>query len=155
MHGLPRQLSADELASLFEGKPRLVERLACREHPLDDLTTLDGIPEGELVEALNAHPRIGEQTSSAVSAREQGEEENPAVLAELARLNRLYEHRFGFRFVVFVNRRPRSEILRVLHERLERTREQELRTAIDDLMAIARDRYRGADRAVDPGGSGS
>ena len=49
------------------------------------------------------------------------------MLAELAVLNRAYEERFGFRFIVFVNRRPRAELVPVLRERLERTREEELR----------------------------
>ena len=56
---------------------------------------------------------------SPASAREQGDDAAPAVLAELAELNRAYEERFGFRFVVFVNRRPRSAIVPVLRERLE------------------------------------
>ena len=144
MHDLPRQLSADDLAVLFEGRTRLVERLARREHPLHDAAALvrAEVPEDELIEALNAHPRIGERTTSASSNREQGREEDPAVLAELAQLNQLYEDKFGFRFVVFVNRRARSEILCILRERIQRTREEELRTAIDDLVAIARDRYR-------------
>ena len=34
-------------------------------------------------------------------------------------LNAEYEERFGFRFVVFVNRRPKSEILDVLRERAD------------------------------------
>ena len=51
------------------------------------------------------------------------------MLAELAELNRAYEEKFGFRFVVFVNRRPRREIVPILRERLERTREEELETA--------------------------
>ena len=62
-------------------------------------------------------------------------------LAELAELNRAYEERFGFRFVVFVNRRPRREIVPILRERLERTREEELETALDELVAIAMDRW--------------
>ena len=37
-------------------------------------------------------------------------------------VNDRYEERFGFRFVVFVDRRPKAEILPVLRERLERTR---------------------------------
>ena len=52
------------------------------------------------------------------------------MLAELAELNHAYEEKFGFRFVVFVNRRPQGEILPVLRERLERTREEELDTAL-------------------------
>ena len=64
------------------------------------------------------------------------------MLAELAELNRRYEERFGFRFVVFVNRRPKAEIVPILRERLERTRDEELDTALTELVAIARDRWR-------------
>ncbi|MGH2426180.1 MAG: 2-oxo-4-hydroxy-4-carboxy-5-ureidoimidazoline decarboxylase [bacterium] len=109
------------------------------------------IPEDELVEALNAHPRVGGQPTSMRSTDEQGAEEDPAVLSELVRLNQAYEERFGFRFVVFVNRRPRSEILRVLQQRLNRTRDQELSTAINDLVGIAEDRYRRGEREENGG----
>jgi 2-oxo-4-hydroxy-4-carboxy--5-ureidoimidazoline (OHCU) decarboxylase len=56
-------------------------------------------------------------------------------------LNREYEQRFGFRFVVFVNRRPKSELVPILRERLRRAREVELDTALHELVAIARDRW--------------
>ena len=72
------------------------------------------------------------------SAAEQGIDKAP----ELDELNAAYEERFGFRFVVFVNRRPKSAIVPVLRERLERTREQELTTALDELVSIAEDRWR-------------
>jgi 2-oxo-4-hydroxy-4-carboxy--5-ureidoimidazoline (OHCU) decarboxylase len=62
------------------------------------------------------------------------------VQTELAYQNQVYEEKFGFRFVVFVNRRSKAEILEVLAERLERTREEELETALGELVAIARDR---------------
>ena len=87
---------------------------------------------------LDAHPAIGATALSARSAAEQGTDEAP----ELAELNREYEERFGFRFVVFVNRRPKSEIVPILRERLQRTREQELTTALDELVSIAEDRWR-------------
>ena len=64
------------------------------------------------------------------------------MLAELDRLNREYEERFGFRFVVLVNRRPKAEILEVLRERIRRSREEELMTAVEELVAIAEDRWR-------------
>jgi 2-oxo-4-hydroxy-4-carboxy-5-ureidoimidazoline decarboxylase len=63
------------------------------------------------------------------------------VLAELAYLNQVYEEKFGFRFVVFVHGRPRSEILEVLRERIGRAREEELDTGCRELVAIARDRW--------------
>ncbi len=64
------------------------------------------------------------------------------MLAELARLNREYEERFGFRFVVFVDRRPKTEVLDVLRARILRTREEELGTALEELVSIAEDRWR-------------
>jgi 2-oxo-4-hydroxy-4-carboxy--5-ureidoimidazoline (OHCU) decarboxylase len=117
--------------------------LAQREDPLGQARgVLDALPEGDRVEALAAHPRIGERPPSGHSAREQGSEEDPEVLAELARLNREYEERFGFRFVVFVDGRPRSAIVPVIRERLARSREEELAAGCDELVAIAKDRWR-------------
>ena len=142
MHDLPRQLSEEELAELFEGKTALVERLAGRDNPLDAADdVIAGLTEDEKLEALNAHPAIGAQKLSARSAAEQGTNDDPATIAELERLNREYEQRFGFRFVVFVNRRPKSEIVPILRERLGRSREQELDTALHELVAIARHRW--------------
>jgi 2-oxo-4-hydroxy-4-carboxy--5-ureidoimidazoline (OHCU) decarboxylase len=143
MRDLPRQLSADELAELFEGRTRLVELLAAREDPLgsadDAIAELD---EADKLEALNAHPVIGARNGlSARSAAEQGDDADPAVLTELAYLNQVYEETFGFRFVVFVNRRPKAAILDVLRGRLDRTRDEELDTALHELVAIARDRW--------------
>ncbi|HVH31650.1 MAG TPA: 2-oxo-4-hydroxy-4-carboxy-5-ureidoimidazoline decarboxylase [bacterium] len=137
------RLTVDRLAVLFEGRTRFVTRLADYDDPLRHArAVLRSLPEADVVEALNAHPRIGTRPLSARSAAEQGQENDPAVLEELARLNRAYEEKFGFRFVVFVNRRPRSQILAVLRERYARTREEELVTAREELVAIAEDRLR-------------
>ena len=145
MRELPRQLSADELAGLFEGRTRFVELLAVRENPLGVAPEVArSLSDEEKKEVLDAHPPIGAKKLSARSAAEQGGGGDPAVLEELARLNREYEEKFGFRFVVFVNRRLKSEILPVLRERIGRTREQELDTALDELVAIAEDRWRKA-----------
>lgn len=144
MRDLPRQLSAGELAELFEGRTRFVERLAELEDPLGEAPRLArALSADEQREVLDAHPPIGGSALSARSAREQAAgEDDPAVLAELERLNRAYEERFGFRFVVFVNGRPKAEILPILRERLERTREQELEAGLGELVAIAVDRWR-------------
>jgi 2-oxo-4-hydroxy-4-carboxy--5-ureidoimidazoline (OHCU) decarboxylase len=135
----------DELAGLFQARSRFVEALAQEEDPLGRAReVLAALPEEDRVEALAHHPRIGERLLSGRSAAEQGDPtaEDPAVLAELAELNAAYEERFGFRFVVFVNRRPRAQIVPVLRERLGRTREEELETGCDELVAIAVDRWR-------------
>jgi 2-oxo-4-hydroxy-4-carboxy--5-ureidoimidazoline (OHCU) decarboxylase len=138
-----RPLTVDELADLFEGRTRLVEELAKRDDPLGDARDVIGsLSERDKLEALNAHPAIGAKRLSTRSAAEQGGDADPVVLTELAYLNQVYEEKFGFRFVVFVNRRPKMEILEVLRQRLERTREEELDTAVVELVAIAEDRWR-------------
>jgi 2-oxo-4-hydroxy-4-carboxy--5-ureidoimidazoline (OHCU) decarboxylase len=143
VHELPRKLTVEELAELFEGRTRFVERLAQVEDPLGRARMLAGeLSEDEQKEVLDAHPPIGAKAGSARSAREQGTDDDPAVLAELAELNRAYEEKFGFRFVVFVNRRPRREIVPILRERLGRTREEELETGVDELVQIAVSRWR-------------
>ena len=143
MRELPRQLSVDQLSELFEGRTRLVEQLALIEDPLERAgEVLATLSDDEKVEALAAHPAIGQTTGlSARSAAEQGVTEDPCVLVDLAGMNALYEKKFGFRFVVFVDRRPRDEILTVLRERIARTREEELDTGCRELVAIARDRW--------------
>ena len=143
MYDLPRQLNAEELGELFEGRTRFVERLALEPDPLVRARTLvhELSPEDKK-EVLDAHPAIGAKNLSARSAAEQGADADPEVLKELARLNAEYEARHGFRFVVFVNRRPKAEILDVLRSRIGRPTDEELETALGELVAIAEDRWR-------------
>jgi 2-oxo-4-hydroxy-4-carboxy--5-ureidoimidazoline (OHCU) decarboxylase len=142
VHDLPRKLTVEELAELFEGRTRLVEKLAELDDPLGSARdVIARLSEHDKLEALNAHPAIGARKLSARSAAEQGGDSDPVVLTELAYLNQVYEEKFGFRFVVFVNRRPKTAILEVLKERLEHTREEELDTAVEELVAIAEDRW--------------
>ncbi len=146
MRELPRQLSEDELADLFEGRTALVRRLAELPDPLERARTLVyELPHAEKVEMLAAHPAIGQRSGlSARSAAEQGDDTDPAVLAELARLNAAYEERHGFRFVVFVNRRTKTEILDVLRARIDNPTDVELDTACKELVSIAIDRWQRA-----------
>jgi len=131
-----------------------------------------GAAEDEQIDLVQAHPPIGADpdTVSAMSYAEQGyAAENPgasmeeslfsdAELAEeaaamrarevarayeeLKMLNELYEQRFGFRYVVFVAGRPKTEIVPLLEHALREDRETELRRAVDDAIYIAGDRLR-------------
>ena len=139
MRELPRQLSVDELAELFEGRTRFVEQLARLEDPLGQARRVaTELSDEEKKEVLDAHPAIGATALSPRSAAEQGTDEAP----ELVDLNRAYEDKFGFRFVVFVNGRPKAELVPILRHRLERTRADELATALDELVSIAESRWR-------------
>lgn len=99
---------------------------------------LPELGEEEKVATVNAHPRIGEDPArlSRLSLAEQGADRLP----ELDRLNAEYEARFGFRFVVFVNGRPKSEIVEVLKQRMRRDRDQELEEGLRAVVDIAASR---------------
>jgi 2-oxo-4-hydroxy-4-carboxy-5-ureidoimidazoline decarboxylase len=155
-----RELSGDlttDPERLFEGAGPLVERLRA-EAPFTTGAAmlararqiLAALSEAEQIAVINAHPRIGERAErvraqSDISFREQGYDRDdtpPEVFRELARLNEAYEGKFGFRFVVFVNRRPKRALVSVLEARLLRPRAEELMTALADIAAIAQDRLR-------------
>jgi 2-oxo-4-hydroxy-4-carboxy--5-ureidoimidazoline (OHCU) decarboxylase len=142
-------------ARLFEGAEPLVARLQAEAPFISDRAMLDrareilaGLHEAERIAVINAHPRIGERpervrAQSSQSFKEQGYDRDhtpPEVLLRLARLNEEYEQKFGFRFVVFVNRRSKEALVPVLEARLRRSRKQELATALADIVAIAEDR---------------
>lgn len=139
----------------FEGAPRFLSRLAA-DRPFGDAQSLFdraeaialAMPSDEQLELIDAHPRLGAppSTVSAASFREQGyDRETTEAIAELGRLNAEYEARFGFRFCVFVAGRPRAELVPVLRAALAADRGAEIRRALHDVVAIARDRY---DRAA-------
>jgi 2-oxo-4-hydroxy-4-carboxy--5-ureidoimidazoline (OHCU) decarboxylase/GNAT superfamily N-acetyltransferase len=155
---LPPEAFVREVTPLFEGAPAFLVRLAeARPFGTDEdlirsaFEVAHGLPEEARVELVEAHPRIGAppETVSKTSYAEQGyasEEANDPETArayeELAILNEIYEQRFGFRFVVFVAGRPRSEIIPLLERALRNDREAELRRAVDETIYIAGDRLR-------------
>src|SRR4029077_4411760 len=96
--------------------------------------TVPTLTEAEKVATLNAHPRIGADPPhlSHRSLQEQGANSVP----ELDPLNAGYEPRFGFWLVVFVNRRPKRQIVDVLQERLHRSREEEMEEGLRAIVAI-------------------
>lgn len=142
---------------LFEGASPLIERLRAEAPFASDRAMLDRareilaqLGEAEQIGVINAHPRIGErrervQAQSAFAYREQGYDRDdtpPEVFLDLARLNEAYERKFGFRFVVFVNRRSKAALVPVLEARLRRSREEEKAAALAAIVAIAEDRLR-------------
>jgi len=138
-------IAREELDAIFERAPSLAERVRGND-PSSIVASARGLiaqmSERERIAVLNAHPRIGADPASlsVLSRHEQGGAIELETLRDLVRLNDEYEGRFGFRFVVFVAGRSKSEIVPVLRERLRRTRPQELATGIDEFLAIARDR---------------
>ncbi|SCU91984.1 LADA_0F13454g1_1 [Lachancea dasiensis] len=109
-----------------------------------------GDPEAKnhLSNIIAAHPKLGQpkQKLSAHSAHEQrnlGNSDSKEILETLNVLNTRYEARYpGLRFVVFVNGRPRPEIIQVLQQRIEsgNSWSEEARVACNEMCDIALDR---------------
>jgi 2-oxo-4-hydroxy-4-carboxy--5-ureidoimidazoline (OHCU) decarboxylase len=144
-------------APWFEGAPRFLARLVAA-RPFGDATTLFAraadiaatMPADEQLELIDAHPRLGAPPSSVSvdSFHEQGyHRETSDAIADLERLNAAYEARFGFRFCVFVAGRSRPELVPVLEAALRADRDAEIRRALGEVVAIARDRF---DKATRP-----
>jgi 2-oxo-4-hydroxy-4-carboxy-5-ureidoimidazoline decarboxylase len=150
LDALPEDAFVAAVAPWFEGAPRFLGRLA-RARPFGDESTLFdrareialAMPEDEQLELIDAHPRLGAPPASvsAASFRGQGyDRETTAAIEDLTRLNAAYEARFGFRFCVFVNGRSRPELVPALEAALGADRDAEIRRALADVVAIARDR---------------
>jgi 2-oxo-4-hydroxy-4-carboxy-5-ureidoimidazoline decarboxylase len=90
------------------------------------------------LEAFAAHPRIGERATSAWSAQEQAHamETHDAARARLIALNRAYEERFGYTFIVSATAKSAEEILVILEQRLHSEPEDELQIAADEQRKI-------------------
>jgi len=145
---LSGQLNLFENAGPLQERLRAEEPFATRAAMLARARAiLNQLSEAEQIAVINAHPRIGERRDrmSAASFSEQGYDRDttpPEVFRRLATLNQEYEQKFGFRFVVFVNRRSKEAIVPVLEARLRGTRDEELRTALREFLAIAADRLK-------------
>jgi 2-oxo-4-hydroxy-4-carboxy-5-ureidoimidazoline decarboxylase len=150
LDSMPKAAFVAAVAPLFEGAPHFLDRLAAA-RPFGGTDELFrrarvialSMPESEQIELINAHPRLGAPPSSvsAMSHREQGyDRESTEAIADLDRLNRRYEARFGFRFCVFVAGRSRAQLVPVLEAALRAERTAEIQRAIGDVVAIARDR---------------
>ena len=101
------------------------------------------------LEAFLAHPKIGEKKAAAAAQAEQAQswsaQEQSGVASassqtkdELARLNREYESRFGFIFIVCASGKSSEEMLAILNSRIDNDRDTELRVAAEEQRKIMR-----------------
>jgi allantoicase len=92
------------------------------------------------LEAFSAHPRIGESTGDQQAAAEQASALSaPAtILDELVRLNREYEAKFGYIYIVCASGKSAGEMLALLRERLSSDATKEIGVAAEEQLAIVR-----------------
>ena len=104
------------------------------------------------LEAFHSHPKIGEKKAAAltaVEAQQWSEDEQSGIrdseqqtLNELAALNKAYEEKFGYIFIVCASGKSSEEMLAILRERLENNTDVELRIAAGEQAKITELRLR-------------
>lgn len=104
------------------------------------------LPAEDWLEAFRSHPKIGEQkaaaevtaTSLAWSSREQSGvvDADEATKHLLTDLNRRYEEKFGFIYIVCATGKSSEELLKILQERLNNDAESELKIAASEQSKI-------------------
>ena len=101
---------------------------------------------GDWLEAFRSHPKIGEKKAAeAVSEQSRqwsGQEQagvsnaSPETVNSLATLNRAYEQKFGFIFIICATGKTPEEMSSALRERLEHDAEAELPIAAAEQSRI-------------------
>jgi 2-oxo-4-hydroxy-4-carboxy-5-ureidoimidazoline decarboxylase len=107
---------------------------------------LSWLEPADWLEAFRSHPKIGEKKAAAEVATQSkewsGQEQagvrdaNQDTIDELAHLNREYEEKFGFIFIVCATGKSASEMLDILRERFDNDYETELRIAAAEQAKI-------------------
>jgi len=88
------------------------------------------------IEGTLTHSSTREQASAGLDRL------TPDEFEAFTRTNTAYRERFGFPFVICVREHTKESILRVAAERLEHTRDEEVRVALEEIAKIARLRMR-------------
>ena len=141
------------LGGIFEDSPWVAEATWPR-HPFATLDALyramvdamRGADEDAQLALIRAHPELagkaavrGQLTASS-TAEQSGAgltECSPEELAQLQELNRAYNTKFGFPFIIAVKGLDRAAIIARFAERLERDRATELEAALQQIARIA------------------
>lgn len=99
--------------------------------------------EAEWLESLQGHPRIGDKsTKKGLSANWSRGEQNKAqsadekTAAKLLEVQQEYFEKFGFIFLVFASGKSSAEILAQAEERIENSKEEELRNVAEQQAKI-------------------
>jgi OHCU decarboxylase len=157
---LDRRRFVERFGPLFEHSPWVAES-AWSDRPFADAEELFealraamyAAPRERQLALIRAHPDLAgraaiEGTLTARSRNEQAsaglDRLRPDEYEAFTRTNAAYRARFGFPLVVCVREHTKESILRTAAERLEHSRDEELRVALGEIAKIARLRLRDA-----------
>jgi OHCU decarboxylase len=90
------------------------------------------------LEAFRAHPKIGDRAGHQWSREEQASARHASehTVNELRELNRAYEEKFGYIFIISANGRSAHSILDALKVRINNSPEVEIRIAAEQQLEI-------------------
>jgi OHCU decarboxylase len=158
LNSLPAAEAQNELFKCC-GSRRWAE-LMIAERPFDCLDDLhakadriwESLEARDWLEAFRSHPKIGEKKAEAVisdeskrwsEAEQSGVRQAAAQTIEaLAELNRKYEDKFGYIFIVCATGKSSEEMLAILRSRLENNPDEELCAAAAEQAKITKLRLR-------------
>ena len=145
-----RETFTDLLASVYEHSPWVAEQ-AWSDRPFESVGDLHGTMKRVVenadresrLELLRAHPDLGERTEMTdASVEEQAsaglDQLTPEQYEAFQRLNERYRDDFGFPFIMAVRGESPDAIRAAMEERVDHSRPEEFRTAIDEVHTIAR-----------------
>ena len=152
LNAMPAAAFTARLGAIFEHSPWVAERAAAR-RPFGSVSELHAAmadvvrtaSEDERLRLIRAHPELagkaavrGELTDE--STREQKgaglDQCNVEEFERMQDLNRRYNEKFGFPFVIAVKGHDRHSILRAFAERLENARDVEAGECIEQIVRI-------------------
>lgn len=162
LNGLPASEAESELLKCC-GSRRWAKTVAAR-RPFKSKEDLHRTAEIEWLklkypdwlEAFSQHPRIGEKKASGWASQEQSGAQSASdkTLLSLEQLNRLYEEKFGFVFLIFATGKSADDMLGMLQRRLQNGRDVELKNAVGEQAKITRlrlEKLLGADPSLRSG----
>lgn len=152
---LDRSTFIARLRGLFEGQPEWIPEAVWAERPFATLIDLEqallrairGASRKRQLELIQAHPDLvgraalcgtlgRASTSEQAAAGLDPNQLSQAEIAEFTSLNRAYQERFGFPFIICARENKKASILAGFRLRLKHEREQEIATALAEIGKI-------------------
>lgn len=137
------------LGGVYEESPWVAERTRSKRpfSSIDDVqqamaTTVQNASREKQLELLRAHPDLGERTAMTDESQEEQasaglDQLRPDQYETFQRLNETYREKFGFPFIMAVKDESVDTIQTAMENRIDHSRSEEFRTALDEVNVIA------------------
>jgi allantoicase len=101
------------------------------------------LTEPDWLEAFAGHPRIGERGDATANREQAGTSSaSQETIRELTDVNRRYEDKFGFTYIVYATGKTADEMLAIAKDRLDNDHQQEIANAAAEQRKITATRLR-------------